>query len=120
MTLTNRHRSISNEKTTTSNQDDAPESQTGVNGSGVKGPKPKGALSRSFFTSHGSTVFYIMLIGAAGFTALYLQKIPEEVRQTNTKLEKMARKSADMSTKLDSIVLQVGGKSSCVKDVSRS
>lgn len=109
MTLTNRHKGSSNEKTAASNQDDAPESQTGVNGSGVKGPQPKGALSRSFFTSHGTTLFYIMLIGAVGFTARY--HLVEEVRQTSANLEKMARKSADMSTKLDSIVLQVGGKS---------
>lgn len=111
MTLTNRHRGSSNEKTAASNQDDAPESQTGVNGSSIKGPRPKGAQSRIFFMSHGTTVFYIMLIGGVGFTTLYLQKVAEEVRQTSANLEKIARKSADMSTKLDSIVLQVGGKS---------
>lgn len=109
MTAKNRHRN--SEKNSTSNQDDASKkSQTGTSVSGVGGPGPQGTRSRSCFGLVATTVFYIALMGSAGFAAFYLQKVVEEIRETTARQEESVRHNADMGTKLDSVVQQVGGK----------
>lgn len=109
MTAKNRHRN--SEKSATSNQDDAPKkSQTGTSVSGVGGPGPQGIRSRSCIGIFATTVFYIALIGSAGFAAFYLQKVVEQIQESTAKQDESARLNADMGTKLDSVVQQVGGK----------
>uniref|UniRef100_A0A3B4Y8H0 Cytoskeleton-associated protein 4-like n=1 Tax=Seriola lalandi dorsalis TaxID=1841481 RepID=A0A3B4Y8H0_SERLL len=88
MTLKNRHKSSSSEKSPASSQEDAskksPKSTTtnGVSGSGAQGPR-----SRSCLGLVVTTVIYVALIGAAGFAAFYLQQVVEEIRQTNARHE---------------------------------
>lgn len=108
MTAKNRHRN--SEKSATSNQDDASKkSQTGTSVSGVGGPGPQGTRSRSCIGLVATTVFYIALMGAAGFAAFYMQKVVEEIREATARQEESARHNADIDTKLDSVVQQVGG-----------
>lgn len=109
MTAKNRHRN--SEKSAASNQDDASKkSQTGTNVSGVGGPGPQGTRSKSCIGLVATTLFYIALIGSAGFAAFYLQKVVEEIRETTARQEESARHNEDVGTKLDSVVQQVGGK----------
>lgn len=56
----------------------------------------------------GTAVFYAAVIGAAGFAAFHLQKVVEQMQQASARQEESARQNADMATKLDGVVLQVG------------
>lgn len=111
MTAKNRNKNSSSEKSAASSQDDASKktlkstNTNGASGSGPQGPRSGSCLS--FFVT---TVFYIALIGAAGFAAFYLQQVVEEIRQTSARHEESARRSAEMSSTMESVVQQVGGK----------
>lgn len=109
MTAKNRHRN--SEKSAASSQDDASKkSQTSTSVSGAGGPGPQVPRSGSCLGIVATTVFYIALVGAAGFAAFYLQKVVEEIRETSARQEESARQNAGIGTKLDSVVQQVGGK----------
>ena len=107
MTAKNRHRS--SDKSAASSQDDAAKKSQASSGApraagpGPQGPQgPQGPRTRSCLGLLMSTVFYVALMGAVGFAAFYLQKAVEEMRETS------ARRNADVGTKLDDVVLQVG------------
>ena len=74
----------------------------------MSGPGPQGPRSGSCLGLLVTTVFYIALIGAAGFAAFYLQQVVEEIRQTNARHEESARQNAELSSKMESAVQQVG------------
>lgn len=113
MTAKNRQRS--SEKSAASSQDDAPKkNQANASVSAAFGPGSREPRSRSCISIFVSTVFYIALIGAAGFAAFYVQKVVEEMRQATATQEESARQNAEMATKVDNVVLQVGRKLSKV------
>lgn len=58
-------------------------------------------------------LFYSALIVPIGFSAFQLQTVAKGIQFTSAKQEANARKSADMSTKMDHIVLQVSTKITC-------
>ncbi|KAM9334745.1 cytoskeleton-associated protein 4 [Symphorus nematophorus] len=109
MTAKNRHKNNSSEKSqAASSQDDASKkSQKSSASNGVSGPAPQGPKSGSFLGLLASAVFYIALIGAAGFAAFHLQQVVEEMRQMSAKNEESARQNAELGTKMDSVVQQV-------------
>lgn len=109
MTAKNRHRT--SEKSAPSSQDDAPKkSQTnaGAPAAAAPGSQRSRPRSSSFLGMLCSTVFYVAVIGAAGFAAVYLQKVVEEMQQATARQEESARQNAVLATKLDGIVFQVG------------
>lgn len=79
-------------------------SSNGVSGSGAQGPR-----SRSCLGLIVSTVFYLGLIGAAGFAAFYLQQVVEEIKRSEARHENSVQLSAGLVTKMESVVQQVGG-----------
>lgn len=109
MTAKNRHRN--NEKSAASSQDDAPkksQASSSVSAVAAPGPQRSRPRSRSFLGVLCTTVFYVAVISAAGFAAFYLQKVVVEMQEATARQEESARQNADMATKLDGVVLQVG------------
>uniref|UniRef100_A0A3Q3VMR5 Cytoskeleton-associated protein 4 n=1 Tax=Mola mola TaxID=94237 RepID=A0A3Q3VMR5_MOLML len=122
MTAKNRHRS--SEKSAASSQDDAAkksQASSGAPRAAGPGPQgPQGPRTRSCLGLLATTVFYVALICAAGFAAFYLQKVVEEMRETTARQEESARRTADVGTKLDDIVLQISGLKSVVDGLELS
>ncbi len=110
MTAKNRNKNNSSEKSAASSQDDASKKSQKTTSNGVSGPGPQGPRSGSCLGLVATTLFYIALIGAAGFAAFHLQQVVEEIRQTNARQEESARQSAELGTKMESVVQQVGTK----------
>lgn len=109
MTAKNRHKN--NEKSAASAQEDAPKkSQPSASVSAAGGPGHHGTRSRSCFGLFVTAVFYAALLGAAGFGAFHVQKVVEELRETTARQEESAQRNEAVSTKMDSVVQQVGGK----------
>ncbi len=111
MTAKNRHKNSSSEKSAASIQEDASKKSQKSTSNGVSGPAPQGPRSGSCLGLLVTTLFYIALIGAAGFAAFYLQQVVEEIRQTNARQEESARQNAELSSKMESVVQQVKRKS---------
>uniref|UniRef100_A0A3Q1BSI1 Cytoskeleton-associated protein 4 n=1 Tax=Amphiprion ocellaris TaxID=80972 RepID=A0A3Q1BSI1_AMPOC len=111
--MTAKNRQKNSEKSAASSQEDAPKknpkSSSSSSSNGVSGPAAQGPRSGSCLGLLVTTVFYIALIGAAGFAAFYLQQVVEEIRQTNAKHEESAKQSAELSSKMESVFQQVGG-----------
>ncbi|XP_030295099.1 cytoskeleton-associated protein 4 [Sparus aurata] len=127
MTAKNRHKSSSGEKSPASSQDDAKKSpkisssSSGSSSNGVSGPAPQGPpRSGSCLALVASTLFYIALIGAVGFAAFYLQQVVEEMRTTSAGQEESARLSAELGSKMDSVVQQVESLASVVDGLESS
>lgn len=57
-----------------------------------------------------SSVFYLALLGAAGFTAVHLQKVTEEMRLASSRQEESSRVSQDLARNMDSLLQQVGAR----------
>lgn len=110
MTAKIRSKNSSSEKSAASSQDDAAKKLQKSHSDGASGPGPQGPRSGGCLGTFVSTVFYLALIGAAVFAGFHLQKVVEEIRQTNTRQEESARQSAEMSGKMDNVVQQVGRK----------
>lgn len=112
MTAKNRNKNSSSEKSAASGQDDPAAKKTpkSTNTNGASGTGPQGPRSGSCLGFLVTTVFYVALIGAAGFAAFYLQQVVEEIRQTSARNEESARKSAELSGKMEKVAQQVGGK----------
>lgn len=111
MTAKNRNKNSSGEKSAASNQDDAAKkTQKCTSTNGASGSGPQGPRSGSCLGFLVTTVFYIALIGAAGFAAFYVQQVVEEIRQTSARHEESARQSAELSSKMENVVQQVGRK----------
>lgn len=110
MTAKNRQRN--SEKSAASSQDEAPKksqvSSSSVPAAAAPGPQRSRPRSRSFLGVLCNTVFYVAVISAAGFVAFSLQKVVAEMQEATARQEKSARQNADMSTKVDGVVLQVG------------
>uniref|UniRef100_A0A3Q1EQX1 Cytoskeleton associated protein 4 n=1 Tax=Acanthochromis polyacanthus TaxID=80966 RepID=A0A3Q1EQX1_9TELE len=123
MTAKNRHKS--SEKSAASSQEDAPKkspksSSSSSSSNGVSGPAAQGPRSGSCLGLLVTAVFYIALIGAAGFAAFYLQQVVEEIRQTNARHEESAKQSAELSSKMESVVQQVESLRSVVDGLESS
>lgn len=115
MTAKTRNKNSSSEKSAVSSQDDAvKKTQKSTNTNGVSGSGPQEPRSGSCLGYFVTTVFYIALIGAAGFAAFHLQQVVEEIRHTSARHEESARQSArqsaELSSKMENVVQQVGGK----------
>ncbi|XP_029317367.1 cytoskeleton-associated protein 4 [Cottoperca gobio] len=108
------------EKSAASSQDDASKKSQKSSSNGVSGPGPQGSQSGSCLGLVATIVFYIALLGAAGFAAFYLQQVVEEIRQTSTRHEESARQNAELSGKMDSVVQQVESLSSVVDGLESS
>lgn len=81
--------------------------KSGANG--VSGPGPLQApASGSSLGPLLSTLFYVALVGAAGFAAFYVQQAVDEIRQIGAKHEEGARRGAELGAKMESVVQQVG------------
>ncbi|KAM7378332.1 hypothetical protein PAMA_013298 [Pampus argenteus] len=117
MTARNRAK---NDKSPSSSQDDAPKKSQKSTGNGVSGPATQGSRSGSWLGFILSGVFYIALIGAAGFAAFHLQQIVEEIRQTNARHEESAQRNAALGSKMESVVQQVESLRSVVDGLESS
>lgn len=93
-----------------SGQGDARKSQTSV----TKRSRSLGVLGYV-----ACVLFYSTLIAAIVFSAFQLQTVAKGIQFTSAKQEANARKSADMSTKMDHIVLQVSAKIACSDEKRR-
>ncbi|KAF3705181.1 Cytoskeleton-associated protein 4 63-kDa cytoskeleton-linking membrane protein [Channa argus] len=120
MTAKSRNKSSPVEKSAASSQDDATKKIQKSAGNGVSGSAPQGARSGSWLGVIVSTVFYLALIGAAGFAALHLQQVLDEIRQTSARHEDSARQSAELSRKMDNAVQQVESLRSVVDGLESS
>ncbi|KAK2859040.1 hypothetical protein Q5P01_003660 [Channa striata] len=121
MTAKNRTKNSSVEKSAASSQDDATKkTPKSAAGNGASGSAPQGARSGSCLGLFASTVFYVALIGAAGFAAVYLQQEVEEIRRTSARHEESARRSAELSSKMDNVVQQVEALRSVVDGLDSS
>ncbi|XP_070848371.1 cytoskeleton-associated protein 4 [Chaetodon trifascialis] len=120
MTAKNRHKNSSAEKSVASSQDDASKKSQKSTGNGVSGPGPQGPRSGSCLGLVATAVFYITLLGAAGFAAFYLQQVVEEIRQASGRQEESARQSAELGTKIESVVQQVESLRSVVDGLESS
>ncbi|KAM6962160.1 cytoskeleton-associated protein 4 [Tautogolabrus adspersus] len=121
MTAKNRHKNNSSDKSTASIPEDAskksPKSSTS---NGVSGPATQGPQSGSCLGLVFTTVFYLGLLGAAGFAAFHLQQVVEEIRETSAKHEDSARQNAELSSKMESVVQQVESLRSIVDGLESS
>lgn len=120
MTAKNRHKGNSSEKSAASSQDDASKKSQKSTGNGVSGPATQGPRSGGWFGLVLSGVFYIALIGAAGFAAFYLQQVVEEIQKTSARHEESARQNAELGSKMESVVQQVESLRSVVDGLESS
>ncbi|XP_045928348.1 cytoskeleton-associated protein 4 [Micropterus dolomieu] len=117
--MTAKHRHKNSEKSA-SIQDDAPKKSQKNASNGVSGPAPQGPRSGSCLGLVATTVFYIALLGAAGFAAFYLQQVVEEMHQASARHEESARKNAELSSKMESVAQQVESLRSVVDGLESS
>ncbi|XP_029019936.1 cytoskeleton-associated protein 4 [Betta splendens] len=116
-----RNKNSAGEKSPAAPQEDAgkkAQKSGGANGAsapGSQGPRPGSCLG-----SLATTVFYLGLIGAAGFAAFYLQQVVEEIRQTSGRHEESARLGAELSTKMENVAQQVESLRSVVDGLESS
>lgn len=109
--MTAKNRNKNSEKSAASSPEDVPKkSPKSSSSNGVSGPAPQGPPSGSCLGLFATIAFYIGLIGAVGFAAVYLQQVVEEVRQISVRHEQSARHDGELSVKMDSVVQQVGRK----------
>lgn len=108
MTAKNRNKSSSGEKGQASSQDDASKKSQKSSSNGVTGPGSQGPRSGSCLKFLVSALCYIALAGAAGFGAFYVQQQMEELRLIGAKNEESARQNAELGSKMDSVIQQVG------------
>lgn len=109
MTARNRHRN--SEKSAASSQDEAPKKSQATSSApapAAPGPQRSRPRSRNVLGVLRTTLFYVAVISAAGFAAFYLQKVVSEMQEATGRQEESARRNADMASKLDGVVLQVG------------
>lgn len=83
--------------------------KSGANGTGAL-PGAQGSPSGSCAGLLFNALFYLALIGAAGFAAFYVQQAVDEIRQMGAKYGEDARQGAELSTKMESVFQQVGRK----------
>ncbi|KAI3366712.1 hypothetical protein L3Q82_009384 [Scortum barcoo] len=120
MTAKNRQRSNQSEKSAASSPDDAPKRSQKSAGNGLSGPAPQGPRSGGCLGVVATAVFYIALLGAAGFGAFHLQQVVEEIRQTSARHEESARRGAELGVKMESVLQQVESLRSVVDGLESS
>ncbi|XP_035529541.1 cytoskeleton-associated protein 4 [Morone saxatilis] len=120
MTAKNRQKNSSSEKSAASSQEDASKKSPKSTSNGVSGAGPQGPRSGSCLGLVATTVFYIALLGAAGFGAFYLQQVVEEIQQTNARHEESAKQNAELGRKMESVVQQVESLRSVVDGLESS
>ncbi|TNN63123.1 Cytoskeleton-associated protein 4 [Liparis tanakae] len=136
MTAKNRNKNISSEKSASAAAppDDAPKKSpksaaanaaNAANGGGGGGPGPlqgsgSGSGSGSRLGLVATALFYMALLGAAGFAALHVQRVVEELRETGAGHAESARRSAELSGQMESVVQQVESLSSVVDGLESS
>ncbi|CAG5927483.1 unnamed protein product [Menidia menidia] len=118
--MTAKNRQKSSEKSAAPGQEDAAKKSPKSSTNGMSGPGPQGAKSGSCLGLVATTVFYIAMLGAAGFAAFYLQQVVEEIRQTNSRNEESARQNAELSSKMENAVQQVESLRSVVDGLESS
>ncbi|KAI4802823.1 hypothetical protein KUCAC02_006397 [Chaenocephalus aceratus] len=119
--MTAKNRNKNSEKSAASSPEDVPKkSPKSSSSNGVSGPAPQGPPSGSCLGLFATIAFYIGLIGAVGFAAVYLQQVVEEVRQISVRHEQSARHDGELSVKMDSVVQQVESLSSIVDGLESS
>lgn len=107
MSVKNRNKHNSSEKNSSSNnQDDvakkSPKSSNGVS----SGPAPQGSGSGTSLKLIAA-LCYIVLVAVAGFAAIYLQQVLEEVHQISTKNKESAQKNAELTRQMEGVLQQV-------------
>ena len=102
MTAKNRNKNAS-DKNSTPIQDDVAKKITKAS----KGSDSPGSGSGNW-TKILAALSYIALVAAAGFAAFYLQKVVEEVGQISSRTEASIQKTAELTKKMESALLQVG------------
>ncbi|KAM3587398.1 uncharacterized protein V6R79_004330 [Siganus canaliculatus] len=107
MTAKNRQKNNSSEKSVASSQDDASKKSQKSTSNGLSGPSHQGPKSGSCLGLVATTMFYIALLGAAGFAAFHVQQVVEEMRQTSARIEKSAQQNAELAGKMESVAQQV-------------
>nr|XP_015815642.2 cytoskeleton-associated protein 4 [Nothobranchius furzeri]XP_054595730.1 cytoskeleton-associated protein 4 [Nothobranchius furzeri]XP_054595731.1 cytoskeleton-associated protein 4 [Nothobranchius furzeri] len=101
-------RQKSNEKSAAPSQEDVPKKSPKGGTNGVSGgPGPQGPRSGGCLGLLATTVFYVALVGAAGFAAFHFQQALDEIHQIKTTYEQGARQDGELSTKMESVVQQV-------------
>ncbi|XP_069020833.1 cytoskeleton-associated protein 4 [Embiotoca jacksoni] len=119
--MTSKNRQKNSEKSAASSQEDGSKKSPKSSGSnGESGPAPQGPRSGSYVGLLLTAVFYIGLIGAAGFSAFYLEQVVKEIRETNAKNEESAQQSAELSGKMERVVQQVESLRSVVDGLESS
>lgn len=107
MTAKNRHKNSTSEKSTVSSQEDMPKKNQKASSNGVTGSPAQGAGSGSCLGFFVTAVFYVTLLGGAGFAAFYLQQVMEEIRQTSALHQKSAQQNEELISKMQSVAQQV-------------
>ncbi|CAB1430905.1 unnamed protein product [Pleuronectes platessa] len=122
MTAKNKNKSSSAEKSAAPvSQDEAPKKTQKSPSNGSTGsPGPQGPRTRGGLGLLLNTVFYAALVGAAGFAAFHLQQVVEEIRESNARTEQSAQRSAELGSKMESVVLQVESLRSSVDGLDSS
>uniref|UniRef100_A0AAX7TGX5 Cytoskeleton associated protein 4 n=1 Tax=Astatotilapia calliptera TaxID=8154 RepID=A0AAX7TGX5_ASTCA len=93
------------DKSAASSQEDAPKKTQKSSHNGASAPGPQGSpRPGSCLSLLVTTVFYVALIGAAGFAAFHVQQALDEIRQTSAKHEESARQSAELSGKMEGAI----------------
>ncbi|XP_004083114.2 cytoskeleton-associated protein 4 [Oryzias latipes] len=116
-----KHRQKNSDKSAAPLQEDAPKKPQKSTPTTNGGPSPQGPRSSSGCLGLlATTLFYVALIGAAGFAAFHLQQVVEEFRHANAKHEESARRNAEMSGKMESVVQQVDSLKSVVDGLESS
>lgn len=120
MTAKNRHKNSTSEKSTVPSQEDVPKKSQKTSSNGVTGSPAQGSGSGSCLGFFVSAVFYVTLLGAAGFAAFYLQQVMEEIRQTSAKQEKSVQQNGELINKMQSVAQQVESLQSVVDGLESS
>ncbi|KAJ0012562.1 hypothetical protein NQD34_016896 [Periophthalmus magnuspinnatus] len=120
MTAKNRHKNSTTEKSTVPIQEDVPKKNPKTSSNGTTSSPTQGSSSGGCLGFFVSAVFYVTLLGAAGFAAFHLQQVMEEIRQTSAKHEKNAQQNAELITKMQSVAQQVESLQSVVEGLESS
>ncbi|CAL1568545.1 unnamed protein product [Knipowitschia caucasica] len=107
MTAKNRNKNSAAEKSPVPSQEDVPKKNQKTSSNGTTSLPSQGQGSGNCLGFFASAVFYVTLLGAAGFAAFYFQQIVEEIRQTSAVREESALQNAELISKMQTLVQQV-------------
>ncbi|KAK7886121.1 hypothetical protein WMY93_025742 [Mugilogobius chulae] len=107
MTAKNRQKNSTTEKSSVQSQEDAPKKNQKTSSNGTTSSSGQGSSSGGCLGFFVSAVFYVTLLGAAGFGAFHLQQVMEEIRQTSAQHEKSAQQNAELIITMQTVAQQV-------------